>query len=297
LRYAYVGGAWQAPTSAVVPELRDIVLSSDGTQLLAAVDVMPSQDVAVQQLDPTTFQVGQSVSVPESEATGVDNIALANDGNAVVANGLNGGTIGFTRPLIYSAKANTLTPMYGVGSAGSSAFLAFGAASGDGSMVLLLQGGVTTDQPILKYSASTGIITATNLLYGSNVNQFEPGTKPATAPSIDTTGDRIALVGTGCDVRDANLNLLGTFPCSTLLADIVRPDGTRLYTLDTAGVLHSFDLTANVAGGAYPEIGTGTTIGALGESESGRLHMAISPDGGTLYLAGAGGIAVQPSPP
>lgn len=296
LRYAYVGGSWQAPTVMVVPELGDMTLSSDGTELLAAVDVMPSQGIAVQQIDPVTLQTGVSASVPETDATGVDSIVLANDGNAIVANGLNGGTIGDTRPLLYSASVNTLA-VFGAGAAASLGFLDFAGASGDGSIVLMVQGGLTTDQPVLEYTASTGIVSATSLLFSSDVNQFEPGTKPATAPSIDTNGDRIVLTGPGgCEVFDSKLDLLGTLLDSPPLGVIVRPDGTRAYLLDTSGVLHSFDLTANVAGGTYPEVGTGITIGTLGESESGRIHMAISPDGGTLYIAGTAGVVIQPSP-
>lgn len=298
LRYAYVNSSWQAPTVAVVPELRDMTLSSDGTQLLAAVDVMPSQGIAVQQIDPVTLQTGLSASVSESEATGADNIVLANDGNAIVANGLGGGTIGETQPLLYSASANTLA-VFGAGTAEGLGFLEFAGGSGDGSIVLLVQGGLTTDQPVLEYTASTGIVSKTTVLFSSNVNQFEPGTPwPATTPSIDTTGDRIVLTGdTGCEVFDSNFKLLGTIPYLTPLAIIVRPDGTRAYVLDMSGVLHSFDLTANVAGGSYPEVGTGVTIGTLGETDTGKLHMAISPDGGTLYLAGVAGIVIQPSPP
>lgn len=297
LRYAFVNGSWQAPTVAVVPGLRDMTLSSDGKELLAAVDVASFQGVAVEQIDPVTLQTGLSASVPATDATGAINIVLANDGNAIVTNGLDGSTIGDTRPLLYSASANTLTVL-SADTATSLGFLDFADASGDGSIVLMIQGGLTTDQPVLKYTASTGIVSKTNLLLTSNVNQYEPGTKPATAPSIDTNGNRIILTSlAGCQVFDSNLKLLGTLPGYTLLGVIIRPDGTRAYVLDTSGVLHSYDLTTNVAGGAYPEVGTGVTIGTLGETETGRIHMAISPDGGTLYVAGAAGIVIQPSPP
>jgi hypothetical protein len=298
LRYAYVNGSWQAPTVAVVPELGDMTLSSDGNELLAAVNVMPSQGIAVQQIDPVTLQPGPSASVAEIDAIGVDSIVLANDGNAIVANGLGAaGFSGDTRALLYSATANTLAA-YGADTAAALGSLAFAGASGDGSVVLMIQGGVTTDQPVLKYTASTGIVSATGLLFSSNVNPYIPGTEPATAPSIDTSGDRFVLAGlAGCQVFDSELQMLGTLPCNNMLDVIIRPDGTRAYVLDASGVLHSYDLTPNVSGGVYPEVGTGVTVGALGESETGRIHMAISPDGGTLYLAGAAGIAIQPSPP
>lgn len=299
LRYAYVNGSWQAPTVAAVPELGDMVLSSDGTELLAAVNVMPSRGIAVQQIDPVTLQAGVSASISESavnDATGVDNIVMANDGNAIVANGLDGGTIGFTQPLLYSASANTLD-IFAPGFASGLGYLMFAGASGDGSIALMVQGGLTSDQPIQEYTASTGLISATHRLFTSDVNPYIPGTEPATAPTIDTHGDRIVLNGNhGIQVFDSNLDVLGTI-AEPMLGMIIRPDGTRAYVLDTSGVLHSFDLTANVAGAAYQEVGTGVTIGTLGESETGRIHMAISPDGGTLYVAGATGIVVQPSPP
>jgi hypothetical protein len=123
-------------------------------------------------------------------------------------------------------------------------------------------------------------------------------------PSFDRAGTRLVLRGRNqslggapvCNVYDANMQLIGTLP-DTTLAVIVHPDGSRAYVLDNAGNLRSFDLTANVMGGAYPEVGTGVAIGTFGETDAGGVRMAITPDGGTLFIAGRGGILVQPSPP
>lgn len=301
LRYAFSGGAWQSPSAATVGTLGGITLSHDGSQLLVAADSglteLSSQDLSVTRTTALPVDVGRDQPF---------SIALANDGNAVITRDLGG----FTRPLLYSESAQTLI-VEGAQTSGSLAYNAFAGASGDGSSVLIAQaGGLSSPQPLLKYDATLGTVAPTNLNYETTANVYGPQTLAGFAPAMDTKGSHIVLIGHvqlasvfATQVYDSNLQLLGTLPQATIAA-AVSPDGTRAYALDDSGNLAAFDLTTSPAGqGAYPQVGASVMLGTFGETTDyagelpyARVKMAISPDGGTLFLAGSGAIGVQPAP-
>ena len=90
--------------------------------------------------------------------------------------------------------------------------------------------------------------------------------------------------------------LLGSLPTTTA-ASILSPTSTKAYTWDTkgtTGTVRTFDISAAPVGGQFPEIGTGVT--PPGTYLGYYVVMAISPDGGTLFLAGTNQIAVMPTP-
>jgi hypothetical protein len=94
-------------------------------------------------------------------------------------------------------------------------------------------------------------------------------------------------------VHDSTLNQLGKLP-STTLAVALKGDGTRAYTLDSSGKVRTFDLTGPLDGsGVYPEVGSGTTIAG---TPGANTKMTISPDEGTLFMAGEDGLVIQPIP-
>ncbi len=301
LRYAFSGGAWQSPSVAPVGTLGGIALSHDGSQLLVATDSglteLSSQDLSVTRTTALPTDVGRDHPL---------SVALANDGNALITRDLGG----FTRPLLYSESAKTLI-VEGAQTSGSLAYNAFAGASADGSSVLIAQaGGLSSPQPLLKYDASLGTLTPTSLNYETTANVFGPQTLAAFAPAMDTNGSHIVLIGHAqlaavfaTQVYDSNLQLLGTLPVMTIAA-VISPDGTRAYALDDSGNLSAFDLTASPAGqGAYPQVGASVMLGTFGETTDyagelpyARVKMAISPDAGTLFLAGSGGVGVQPAP-
>jgi len=300
LRYSFSGGAWLSPSSAAVGTLGSIALSHDGSQLLVAADSglteLSSQDLSVTRTTPLPVAVGRDQPI---------NIALANDGNALITRDLGG----FTRPLLYSEGSKTLI-VAGAATSTSLAYNAYAGASGDGSSVLIAQaGGISSLQPLLKYNATLGTVTPTSLNFETTANVYAPQTLAGFAPAMDTNGSHVILLGQGQTpspftplVYDAQQHLLGVLPEATIAAAI-NPDGTRAYALDDSGNLSAFDLTASPPGqGAYPQLGASVMLGTFGETDSfgehpyARVKMAISPDGGTLFLAGAGGIAVQPAP-
>jgi hypothetical protein len=141
---------------------------------------------------------------------------------------------------------------------------------------------LTSAPAVFRYTASTQTFSSA----GVALNQND------VAPALDRAATRVVLNGT--NVYDSGYQLLGTLPATTL-AVVVRPDATRAYTLDSAASqILSFDLTASPAGAAFPQVGSATA--PAGDPGSG-VKMAISADGGTLFLAGSNQIVVQPSPP
>jgi hypothetical protein len=299
LRYVYSGG-WVFATSATVNTLSDISLSGDGNQLLAL-----SQS-ALTPLDPATLAAGTAIPAPTFATTGTvfNSLVMGNDGKAVATTGYPPSTS--TALYVYSACNSisigdaTCTPAFS--QPGSTPTLDNSTATGsaDGSLIAIMQGDSTLTSPpaVYQYTAASDAFSATPVAL--NQNPVAPAVDVYTPADSTTSTTRIVLSGTDAsnaavtNVYDASYNLLGTLP-NTTLAVVVKPDATRAYTYDSAtSQVLSFDLTATPAGGAYPQVGSGVTL--AGNPGSG-VKMTISPDGGTLFLAGSSQIVVQPAPP
>jgi hypothetical protein len=91
----------------------------------------------------------------------------------------------------------------------------------------------------------------------------------------------------------------GSLP-STTRAVAVKPDASRAYTFDApngadAGALLTFDLTTSLTGDAqYAPLDAG--IAMTPGNGTGAIAMTLTPDGGTVFVAGVSGIYVQPAP-
>ena len=71
----------------------------------------------------------------------------------------------------------------------------------------------------------------------------------------------------------------------------LSPDGTRAYQYVNGTLLRTFDVSSPDQG--VSEIGTGTVL----PSDPGASPvMTVSPDGGTLFIAGANAVVVIPAP-
>jgi hypothetical protein len=262
LHYPYVSNAWAAATPVGVAKLRDVALSLDGTQWLAV------SDFAVSQFNAATLAAGTVTNAPFSSFYYLKNLAVANDGNALVVTGVNGS--GYTTAYRYAARNPALV---------SSSSYYFGnlAASGDGSRIVVGSNGLSPAPEVYYYNASTG----TTIDSGIDLN--------TSAVAFGRTTSRLLLNHTR--VYDSNFVLTGNLPATTVTS-VLAPNGARAYTFD-AGQVHVFDLTAAPVSGIYPEIGTGT---ALAGAPGNGVKMAISPDGGTLFLAGDARIVLLPTP-
>jgi len=274
LRYAYNGSSWATtPINQFVPSFRDLVISPDGKKLLAL------SDSSVTQFDSLTLATGSITN-----ATGIfagfeylKNSAMTNDGKMLVTTGVNGS--GSTALKAYDLRNLSF---FTVGSYPSN-YLYFGtpSASWDGSRVVFVQGSLSPAPEVMQYDASTDALTATNI----NLNQSGAG-------SLDRTGSRIVL--NGSLVFDRNFVQIGSIPCGAMKT-VLSPDGLRAYCFSNSGgtTLRRYDLSAPPIAGAFPEIGSGITLaGDPGASPK----MVLSPDGGTMFIAGQNRIVIQPLP-
>jgi len=271
-RYTFSGSAWSAPANVPVPALRDLVLTLDGKKLLA------TSGRAIVPLDSVTLAAGTSTSAPPFISDFLSQLALANDRNAVVTTGLNGS--GLTETFKYSLLDGVFTQypypfaLLSNGTAGGSA---------DGSRVVLAQGGSSSGNFAYLYNASTGTLTQ-----GPDVAFGSP------RPALDRNATRMLLGGVR--IFDPNFQVLGSIPPAasfpTAFAAALSPNGSRAYS-SSGTVLHTYDLTAAPSAGLFPEVTPAVTL--PGDPGFNPV-MTISPDGGTLFIAGDAGIVAVPAP-
>ena len=279
LRYAYSSsGGWSTtPATVSFPNLSDIALSTQGGELLA---LSPQY---LTELDPGTLAIKtQYTPGPTLAPAGVDlkNLAVANDGNAIVTTTTGNGSSASTPLYLFAAR----NPAFTQNSTTPSLDNATPGASADGSVVALQQG-----DPSLTSAPSVYQYTASSEAFASTAAAINQGT---IAPALDQSATRIVLNGT--DVYDSSFTLLGTLlPTSTTLAVVVSPNADCAYTFDSSGQILAFNLITSMSGGPFPQVGA-TSVSNPGTS--GAVKMAISPDGGTLFLAGSSQIVVAPAP-
>jgi DNA-binding beta-propeller fold protein YncE len=150
---------------------------------------------------------------------------------------------------------------------------------------VLPQNGLSPAPQVFLYNASTSALGATSLALN------------ASFPALNRQASRILLGG--FSIYDAGFQLLGGIGGSSPDSQTLSPDGTRAYAADriSGGLLvptrlRTFDLTATPVSGQFPEIGTGTSL----PSDTGRAVMTVSPDGGTVFIAGSDSMVVVPAP-
>ncbi len=303
LRYSFSGSTWSS--TPIITGLSDIALSTDGQHLLAL------SQTNLYQLTPA---LASDITTPAptfaTAGTYFKDLAMGNDGNAVVTTGYAGSTS--TALYVYAACNainiidTTCTPAFSQPATTPALDNSTAVGSSDGSLISIMQGDSTLTSPPAFYQYVAASDTFSAIGIGLNQNSIAPAlgvyTPPSTTSSTTATLSTTRIVLSGKDasnnavtnVYDASYNLLGTLPStSTTLAVVVKPDASRAYMFDsTASQVLSFDLTASPAGGAFPQVGSV----ALGNPGTG-VKMTISPDGGTLFLAGSTQIVTQPTTP
>lgn len=271
VRYTNVGGVWSAPVQSG-SGLGDASLSADGTQLFAvnATSVVP--------IDIATLTLGTPIAAPSIPTDAfLKNIVVGSDNRAVITTGINAST---------ATLSYIFTPSAAIVQQSGLASLINGtpAIAGNGSAGVLVQGdpSLTTAPLVYGYSASSNGFTSA----GFSLNQN------TVAPVVDRSMSRMVLNGER--VYDGSFNLLGTLP-NTTVAVALRSDGARAYAYDpTAGGIVTYDTSVDRDEAAYAPLGA--VVPLVGNPGS-AVKMIITPDGGTLFLAGAGGeIVIQPTP-
>jgi hypothetical protein len=75
---------------------------------------------------------------------------------------------------------------------------------------------------------------------------------------------------------------------------VISPDGSTAYAyFPSSGLIRKFNLNSPNGTGGFTEVGGGVAITSPGTFFS---SMAITPDGGTVFLAGRQNVIVQPAP-
>jgi hypothetical protein len=269
VRYQYANGAWGAPTQ-VAGGFLDAALSADGTQLLA---INAGQVVHV---DPTTLALGAVATAPSlATNSGLKNIVVGYDNRALMTTSLT--TSGSTAPYLYDATTGAIGTLNNALNNGTPAMAALGTTA------VIVQGDptLTSDVAIYQYTASSNSLAANTQVTRQN----------GVPPTVDRTFSRFVL--NGRRVYDGAFGFLGTLP-DTTNAVVLKPNGTRAYAYDaTAGGILIYDTSVDREEAAYTALGAATPLAA---DPGTGARMTITPDGGTLFVAGSLRIVVLPTP-
>jgi hypothetical protein len=280
-RFRYDGLAWLAGGTLQFSEMFaanwSIALSPDGTELLK------TGAGSIARVNPANLAPIGNVAPPAGNPllnAQFQMIAFANDGKAIA----NASAVSGVSLLAYDLLAQSFTPL-------SSQFdfvNRFIAASGDGSRLLLPEfSPLITGTQIYTYSALDGALTGSAALE-SGVYQVR----------VSRTGNRAIVASfllTASEVTrvyDVSLALQGTLPTG-ILGVAISPDGGTAYAL-IAGEIRKYDLNSPNGGGGFTEVLPRTVL--PDSPGTGTAEMAVSPDGGTLFLAGNQRLIVMPAP-
>jgi hypothetical protein len=268
VRYQYANGAWGAPTQAAGAFL-DAALSANGTQLFAITGTM------VVPVDPVTLALGTGVAAPSlATNSALKNIVVGYDNRALMTTSLT--TSGSTAPYLYDPASGAIGTLSNGLNNGTPAMAALGTSA------VIVQGDptLTSDVPIYEYRAASNSLVAHEAFRQNDV-----------PPTVDRTFSRFVL--NGRRVYDGAFGFLGTLP-DTTNAVVLKPNGTRAYAYDAAaGGILVYDTSVDRDEAAYTALGAATPLAA---DPGTGVRMTITPDGGTLFVAGSLRIVVLPTP-
>lgn len=288
-RFTYDGSSWHV-TVRSVPGLWDVKLSSDQSRLIGAADA------GALELDPVTLQTIRTVPAPRRVQTQwllqMMGVALTNDGRAFMAT-RGQGLHGYSPILSYAIQPGTFNEMSQMMIASDGPPIM--TASADGSRFFLMQS-KPFEQPIIYYdAANTRVVTSS-----VQANGYEQPT------AISRDASKVifhSVVRTAATVYDQSLAIAGhiRFWGQWMM---MNPDGTRAYGLGDMSSpgsykLTTYDLSANVAGGDYPLIGSEVPVtlpASYSTMSIGNLLSAITPDGSVLIFATNHGLRLMAAP-
>lgn len=294
LRYQFSNGVFMTLNSLEVPLLRDLALSPDGDTLLAITD---SQII---HLNPSTLeQVSATKNTMLIGGGGhyLKNIVITNDGNAIITTGYNGS--GNTRTYLYPLSQAMFYPTIH-----SCTYNGSAGAGANGSLAAIIQGSLSPTPPTCRYESTQGRFTANSV--SANQRSCDGSTMgKCINPVVSKSGDRIAIIDESFTLRvyDNSFNLLGQLP-GTHGAASFSPNGDKIYSYDSTGVLRTFLLGQEVVNGFFVESGSGTALAGnpgvgvepFSSSPTTIVRMIASPDGKTVFIAGSNLIAIAPAP-
>lgn len=281
-RYQFNGVSWDVTKMSLGSYGINIALSNNFDKLIKLYQNYFSV------INPDSFTVTDTIAFAGINVGSTPrSMSFSNEGRAIVSTTAD--TVG-TTVHSYDFFNNGFKALSNIPENGSPG--AFLTSSLDGSRVFLNIN--RYNYPASYYNASSGGLIETTTVtqgaeYGVSVDQ--KGTKIITN---DTINSEVA-------VYDGDINTLGTLPplsgiaaSSRATAFAISPDGTRAYAyLGSTQYLHVLDLNTSDGSNGFVEIGSPTFIP---DGPIWITKMIISPDGGTLFLAGKDRLIVQPVP-
>jgi hypothetical protein len=278
-RYHFNGVTWDPADAFAVGGVGDasrIALAPNGSEIL--------QTTATQlvRINPVTL----STSFIDASSLGgtLSDIAFLNDGSVI-------GTLLFSAPGNISLYRTDLQSPLQFNSLSTQPDMGrrILSESGDGQKVVLPSSDVSSSFPISVFEATDGTLSQ------SSVN-----TRATTQASQDRTGSTLILTSFALTasqvttVYDSSLNARGTLP-SDLTGVVVSPNGAAAYAyFSSTSAIRKFDLSSPDGSGGFNEIGSVTAV--ADSPGTGLVRMVISPDGGTLFLAGTERVIIIPAP-
>jgi hypothetical protein len=283
IKFSYNGTSWAAPVSAPIADIRDVVLSPDGSRLLVATD----QSIA--EIDPATLGVLGTYTPASTDFTSsgkrLHQLASANDGYVVVA------TVGGTDPgsyvYLYSPADHTFsqtdfaTRQGNIGSNINGSYVAMSGATDPDNFLPQL------------YDASSQLIKPRK---SAEPTRDESKGIRSARPVLDKTGERIALNGAKTPVVNSAFTQIGNLPITTR-AVAFNYDATIAYTFDVpdsgASSIRAFD-SSRLTFNDYREVATSVPVTL--DPGSSAVFMATTPNAMQVFIAGISGVVVENTP-
>ncbi len=272
-------GSWNAD-NLELNDIRDLALSPNGNQIIA---VTPH---AIVHINADNFSVEQTVAAPEfsDSAIFLDNIAIANNGVAVVSLDSSNGTS--TGVYAYSLTDNSFAPLIDAGGPWELA------ATTDGSKIIIAAE-PTADATVYEYLAASGEVSMSAL----DITSLEV--------VADRSGEHF-LMGdeSGLSVYDSELQLVGgNFSQSSAFS----PDGNLLYVYTAPSTISVYDLTSLNADTGFALLGTFELSSSPGSEtdvldtiqqlvETAKISITVTPDNQNLILSGSASVVIVPIP-
>jgi hypothetical protein len=266
VRWAFTS-AWQPAIQTQYLPLNAAAMTTDGTKVLVAHFDPLFQRFGVAEVDPVTLAQTRMTHVDPAQTLEASSMGVSNNGDAVI--------IGDRLCCTSSYPVFAYSPLTGTLRQPTQPLAdAFAAASGDGSLVLVPNDSGIGGPPTMRYDSDTGQLVPTLV-----------SVRARSVPVLNRDATRILF--DRIDVYDSSLSLLGSLPVTTQNA-VLAPEQLRAYAYDSNGTVRVYDLTA-----APQEILPAIT---LANDPNGASQMAISPDGGTLFIGGIDQVVVVPLP-
>jgi hypothetical protein len=279
LRYA-LSGSGSATLDTGEP-VGDIALSPDGTELIRTSGLLTQ----LVRLDPATLATLSVVDTSSLRFGSQSGLGFYSKPALAFSN--DGGAFAFAqRPRLALYRYDMLTRAFSpVSSRWDLEYRSIIATADGGTLFLPPLAQSAFPRRLQVYDASTGALSSRWVA----PDWFELG-----ALSASRNASRIMLLDTARDrttVYDAEFNVLGTLPVRVGVPFVLSPDGNFAYLYSSReGRVRKFSVSA---AGGLTEVGTASVVAPAQTSMS---EMAISPDGGTLFLVGATSVVISPAP-